>query len=74
MHYTNIFLVKGKREYSIYSKKISLLHPDENYSLNPAKAWLDTFTQIITKDDTSKTQDISFSSFYSNLVKSIILK
>ena len=43
---------------------------DANYSLESAKAWPDPFTQRITKNNNSKTQGISFSSFHSNFLKS----
>ena len=71
VYYTNIFTVKvGKPEYPINSKYSFLFNHDANYSLDSAKAWLDTFTQKATKNDNSETQDIPFSSFYSNLLKS----
>ena len=71
VYYTNIFPIKGvKPEYPINSKISSLFNRDANYSLDSTKAWLDTFTQKITKGDNSETQDISFSLFCSNLLKS----
>ena len=70
-YYTNISPLKeSEPEYSVNSNKSLLFDRNENYSLDSAKAWLNTLAQSITKDGHSKTQDISLSSFCSKFLES----
>ena len=65
VYYTNIFPVKGsKSEYQSNSKNSFFFYHDEYFSLDSAKAWLETFIENITEDQNSGRKDISFSAFY----------